>query len=207
MTPSVGPGKALPDDAADARAIETLVTYLEITAPPATAPLPPPRAGLEVRAARRPTLSFYRYLYRTIGEDWIWVVRRLLSDAELRAILHDPAVEVNVLWADGVPAGLAELDRREPPDVELAYFGLLPEFIGQGLGRWLLDWTIRHVFRAGARRLWVHTCDLDHPRALGVYRKSGFRVYDRRLEQLLLPDGMRPPERPRSGLDRPCESS
>ena len=196
-----------PDGARGERQVDTLVTYLEMTAPPASPPMAPPRAGLEVRLARRPTVSFYRYLYWTIGEDWTWVVRRLLSDAELRAILDDPAVEVNVLWVDGVPAGYAELDRRQPPDIELAYFGLLPEFIGQGLGRWLLDWAIRHAWRARPRRLWVHTCDLDHPRAISVYRTSGFRVYDQRLEQLLLPDGMRPPGRPRSGLENPCASS
>lgn len=189
------------------RGIDTLVTYLEMTAPPAAAPLRPPRAGLEVRAARRPTVSFYRYLYSMIGEDWTWVMRRLLADDELRQILEDPAVEVNVLWVGGVPAGLAELDRRQPPDVELAYFGLLPEFIGQGLGRWLLDWTIHHAWRAQPRRLWVHTCDLDHPRAIGVYRKSGFRVYDQRIELLRLPDEFRPPERPRSGAESRCKSS
>jgi GNAT superfamily N-acetyltransferase len=205
----------MPDDVprqvpADARAqqrVDTLVTYLETTRSPAAPPLRPPRGGLEVRAARRSTVSFYRYLYATIGEDWTWVVRRLLSDDELRQILDDPAVEVNVLWVDGVPAGLAELDRRQPPDIELAYFGLLPEFIGQGLGRWLLDWAVRHAWRARPRRLWVHTCDLDHPRAIRVYRKSGFRVYDQRIEQLQLPDGMRPPERPRSRFESPCESS
>jgi GNAT superfamily N-acetyltransferase len=187
--------------------IETLVTYLEMTGPPSAPALPPPCTGLEVRLARSPTASFYRYLYGTIGADWTWVMRHLLSDDELRQILEDPEVEVNVLWLDGVPAGLAELDRREKPDIELAYFGLLPDFIGQGLGRWLLDWTIRHAWRAAPRRLWVHTCDLDHPRALRVYEKSGFRVYDRRIEQLRLPDGMRPPERPRSGIESPCESS
>jgi GNAT superfamily N-acetyltransferase len=86
---------------------------------------------------------------------------------------------VNVLWVDGVPAGLAELDRRDLPDVELAYFGIMPEFIGQGLGRFLLDWAIHHAWRARPRRFWVHTCDLDHPRALEVYQKAGFRIYDR----------------------------
>ncbi len=195
------------DDARGERQVDTLVTYLEMTVPPAPPPMAPPRPGLEVRLARRPTTSFYRYLYWTIGEDWTWVVRRLLTDDELRAILEDPAVEVNVLWVDGVPAGYAELDRRQPPDIELAYFGLLPEFIGQGLGRWLLDWTIRHAWRARPRRLWVHTCDLDHPRAVGVYQNSGFRVYDQRLEQLVLPDGMRWPERPGAGLESQCESS
>jgi GNAT superfamily N-acetyltransferase len=160
--------------------IETLVTYLEMSEPPAHAPLPPPRAGLEVRHAVRPTVGFYRYLYDAIGRDWLWYERTLLNDAQLAATIHDPKVEVNVLWADGVPAGLAELDSREPPDVELAYFGILPEFIGQGLGRYLLDWAVHRAWRSRPRRFWVHTCDLDHPRALGVYQKAGFRVYDRR---------------------------
>jgi GNAT superfamily N-acetyltransferase len=160
--------------------IETLVTYLEMTKPPGGAPLRPP-VGIEVRRALRPTIGFYRYLYDAIGKDWVWYERKLLDDAELEAAIHDPAVEVNVLWADGVPAGLAELDSRLPPDIELAYFGMLPEFIGQGLGRFLLDWAVHHVWRGRPRRFWVHTCDLDHPRALGVYQKAGFRTYERRM--------------------------
>jgi GNAT superfamily N-acetyltransferase len=159
--------------------IETLVTFLEMTEPPMRASLPPPRAGIEVRRATRPTLGFYRYLYDSIGRDWRWYERKLLGDAELAAIIHDPGVEVNVLWLDGVPAGLAELDRRDLPDVELSYFGIVPEFIGQGVGRFLLDWAIHHAWRTRPRRFWVHTCDLDHPRALGVYQKAGFRIYDR----------------------------
>jgi GNAT superfamily N-acetyltransferase len=166
--------------------IETLVTYLEMTAPPPGAPLRPP-AGIEVRHAVRPTIGFYRYLYDAIGAQWTWCDRKLLDDRELAAIIHDPSVEVNVLWAAGVPAGLAELDGRAPPDVELAYFGLLPEFIGQGLGRFLLDWAVQHAWRGRLRRFWVHTCDLDHPRALGVYQKAGFRIYDRRMDIARLP--------------------
>ncbi|MGH6912918.1 MAG: GNAT family N-acetyltransferase [Geminicoccales bacterium] len=161
--------------------IETLVTYLEMAAPPQGAALPPPSAGLEVRRAIRPTISFYRYLYDTIGAEWAWYERRALDDAALGAIICDADVEVNVLWAAGVPAGLAELDYRDPPDVELAYFGVLPEFIGQGLGRFLLDWAVRHAWRHGPARLWVHTCDLDHPRALPLYQKAGFRIYDRQM--------------------------
>jgi GNAT superfamily N-acetyltransferase len=159
--------------------IETLVTYLQMTWPPSRAPLPAP-AGIEVRRAVRPTIGFYRYLYDAIGAEWMWYERKLLDDAQVATIIHDPRVEVNVLWVDGVPAGLAELDSREPPDVELAYFGLLPGFIGRRLGRFLLDWAVHHVWRSRPRRFWVHTCDLDHPRALGVYQKAGFRIYDRR---------------------------
>jgi GNAT superfamily N-acetyltransferase len=175
--------------------VPTRVSYLEMTAPPAMPPLRPPRPDLEVRAARPATVSYYRYMYDAIGREWTWFERKRLAHDELRAILADPAVEVNVLWVAGVPAGYAELDRRQPPDIELGYFGLLPEFVGRGLGRYLLDWTIHHAWRSGPRRFWLHTCDLDHPRALDVYRKSGFRVYDERLEQLELPEGVTMPER------------
>jgi GNAT superfamily N-acetyltransferase len=178
----------------DRRSVETVVTYLEMTAPPAGPPRPAPRQGLEIRRAERPTVSFYRYLYAAVGEPWTWAVRRWLSDPELAAILNDPRVEVNVLWAGGVPAGYAELDRRAPADVELAYFGLMPEFIGQGLGAYLLDWAIHHAWRGRPRRLWLHTCDLDHPRALGFYQRLGFRIYDRRASKLDLPPGMAAPQ-------------
>ena len=144
-------GAASPVAASGARRrIETLVTYLEMRAPPARPPRPAPRSDLEIRRARRPTVSFYRYLYAAVGEPWTWTVRRCFSDAELQAILCDPRVEVNVLWVGGVPAGYAELDRRAPPDIELAYFGLMPEFIGQGLGGYLLDWAIHHAWRIAA---------------------------------------------------------
>jgi GNAT superfamily N-acetyltransferase len=177
------------------RTITTVVTWLEMTAPPATPPRPAPRAALEVRVARRPSVAFYRFLYAAVGESWTWTERRWLSDAELAAILNDPRVEVNVLWVDGVPAGYAELDRRAPPDVELAYFGLTPEFISQGLGGYLLDWAIHHAWRARPRRLWLHTCDLDHPRALAFYQKLGFRIYDRRANEAHLPPGVPEPAR------------
>jgi GNAT superfamily N-acetyltransferase len=177
------------------RSIETVVTYLEMKAPPARPPRPAPRHGLEIRRVRRPTVAFYRYLYAAVGEPWTWAVRRWLSDAELAAILNDPGVEVNVLWVGGVPAGYVELDRRAPPDIEIAYFGLTPEFIGQGLGAYLLDWAIHHAWRARPRRLWLHTCDLDHPRALEFYQRLGFRIYDRRTSTQDLPPGMAWPQR------------
>ncbi len=177
------------------RTITTVVTYLEMTTPPAKPPRPAPRPGLEIRVARRPSVAFYRFLYAAVGEPWTWTVRRSVSDAELAQILTDPRVEVNVLWADGVPAGYAELDRRAPPDVELAYFGLMPERIGQGLGGYLLDWAIHHAWRARPRRLWLHTCDLDHPRALDLYQKLGFRIYDWRTTEAYLPPGVPEPIR------------
>src|SRR3954463_4320022 len=94
----------------------------------------PPREGLVVVHARRPTVSYYRFLYDAVGRDYDWTSRKKLSDAELAALLNDPRLEVHVLTADGAPAGFAELDRRTEGEIELVQFGLLPAFIGQGLG-------------------------------------------------------------------------
>jgi len=162
--------------------IETVVTYLEMKAAPEREATPPSGRQLEVRRAHPPLLSFYRYLYDAVGHKWTWTERKLLTDEQLRAIIEHPEVEVNVLWRAGTPAGYVELDYRGWPEVQVAYFGLVPEFIGQGLGRYLLDWAIFHAWRRGPRRLWVHTCDLDHPRALPLYRAAGLVPYRTRRE-------------------------
>jgi GNAT superfamily N-acetyltransferase len=167
--------------------LTTVVTYLEMHAPPGEPPrAPPPGLRVEVIEAVRPTVPFYRWLYGAVGEPWLWTDRHKLDDAALVAILEDPAVQVHVLHVDGAPAGYAELDGRQPPDVELAYFGLLPDFIGRGLGRFLLDWAVQRAFSTAPRRLWVHTQTLDHPRALPVYQAAGFRAY--RSETILVDD-------------------
>jgi GNAT superfamily N-acetyltransferase len=159
--------------------IESTITYVEMLAPPTSPPLAAPREGLSVVRAVHPTVSFYRYLYDTVGEPWLWGDRRKLDDAALAAIVQHPAVEVSVLWVEGVPAGYVELDGRVAGEIEIAYFGLIPDFVGQRLGPWLLDFAIRAAWARGPRRVWLHTCTLDHPGALAVYERAGFRIYRR----------------------------
>ncbi len=110
-----------------------------------------------------------------------------MPDEQLQAILRDDRVEVFVLSVAGELAGYSELDRRVESDIELAYFGLFPNFIGQGLGRFLLDWTLRTAWSRRPRRVWVHTCDLDHPAALPTYLKAGFRAYDEQIIEQFVP--------------------
>jgi GNAT superfamily N-acetyltransferase len=182
------PGRTLtPADLAALRQRATLVTYLEMTAPPERALRPAPTPSTEVHRAVRPTASCYRRLYLGVGASWTWVARLALDDPALAAIVQDDAVEVQVLWHDGAVAGYVELDFRRPDDVEIAYFGLFPAFIGRGLGSFLLDWAIGHVWSRRPRRLWLHTCDLDHPLALALYQRAGFRIFDRRTEPALAP--------------------
>ncbi len=126
-------------------------TYLEMFAHPQRV-VTPPRDGLCVVHARKPTVTYYRFLYNAVGRDYRWPRCNRLSDSELAALLNDPRIEVHVLMVDGVPAGFAELDRRVEGQIKLAQFGLMPEFIGQGLGRYFLQWTIDRAWSYQPRR-------------------------------------------------------
>ena len=185
------------DRAAEPATLEIVVTYLEMVKPPTRPTVPAPPVGkIALLRAERPTVSFYRYLYNTVGEPWLWWERRLLSDGELERIIQDPLVEIYVLYVDGVPAGYAELDRRKPEEVELAYFGLIPQFIGRKLGPFLLNWAVDTAWFHKPKRLWVNTNNLDHPKALQIYQKAGFAPY--RQETKTIPN-------PRLTLVRPID--
>ena len=108
--------------------------YLQMFARPERI-VPPPREGLAVVHAQKPPVAYYRFLYDAEGRDYDWTSGRKLSDAELAALLNDPWLEVHVLLVEGAPDGFAELDRRVEGEIELLQFGLMPEFIGQGLWR------------------------------------------------------------------------
>ncbi len=165
---------------ASGKVLETTVTYLEMRSPPRRPVAPAPLGEFAILRAKQPTVSFYRYLYDTVGEAWNWSERRRLDEGALRAIIHDAKMEIYVLYAAGVPAGFVDLDARRADDVEIAYFGLMPEFIGRGLGAYLLGWAVHQAWSRAPERVWVQTCTLDHPRALSVYQRAGFVAYKRR---------------------------
>jgi GNAT superfamily N-acetyltransferase len=153
--------------------VDVTVYYLEMLGRPQRL-VPAPRDGLLVLHAKAPSVSYYRFLYNAVGKQYHWLSRRKLSDDQLAAILGDPRNELHVLHVNGSPAGFAELDRRQPDEIELVQFGLMADFIGQGLGTWFLQWTIDKAWSYQPRRLWLHTCSLDHPAAVPLYKKAGF---------------------------------
>lgn len=157
------------------------VTFLRMTAPPAE-PAPPLPEGAGVVRLAHPTTFFYRYLYDTVGDRYVWWLRRALSMADLAAIIRHPLVSIHVLYQDGEPAGFFELDRRPEPSVNLSYFGLMPHAIGRGLGRPFLRAAVDEAWRARPRACTVNTCTADHPRALPLYRRVGFTPFRRVAE-------------------------
>lgn len=159
--------------------IDDVITYLEMRARPAAPRITAPMAKLALMRAEECTVSFYRYLYETVGTPWLWYERRLLNDDALFAEIAKPTAEIFVLYVGGGPAGYFELDAAAARETELRYFGLVPQFIGRRLGPFLLQEAIDRAWLRPIDRLWVHTRTFDHPKALGLYQRAGFVVYAR----------------------------
>lgn len=155
---------------------------------PADTPLPD---GVRVELAAGMTPEYARFLYGIVGGPWLWVDRLAWSREEWARDLAVPGTETWVATKDGVPVGFVQLQPTPPgptddgDTVEIRYFGIVTDVIGQGLGSALLvrgldaAWTLaeRHDLPA-TTRVWVHTCSLDGPAALDNYRARGFSVID-----------------------------
>ncbi len=183
--------------------LSVTVTFLEQTARPVFKAVPRPSGKIALLHVENPPVHFYRYLYKIIGERYNWVTRTLLNDSDLRAIITHPKVYIYVLYINGSPGGLAEIDARNARSPEIKFFGLTPDFVGKGYGRFFMShvvdlaWTcstppaqLQNVpnktsiepanSSSGPERVLIETCTLDHPAALPLYQKFGFSVIDRR---------------------------
>ncbi|NER79448.1 MAG: GNAT family N-acetyltransferase [Leptolyngbya sp. SIO1D8] len=130
---------------------------------------------------RQATLScpeFSRFLYTSVGGHWYWRDRLSWSFDRWLIYLNRPEVETWVIYKAGTPAGYIELEAQSQGHIEIVYFGLLPQFIGQGLGGYLLTKGTQRAWEMGANRVWVNTCSLDGPYAFKNYESRGFKLYD-----------------------------
>jgi GNAT superfamily N-acetyltransferase len=166
--------------AASVPELAVTVTQLEMTSKPLRNPPPPPLARHLLMRAEPATVSFYRYLYDTVGANWLWTDRREWDDDRLAERLNDEGTGVYVLYLDGTPAGFGELFQADVDTTDLAYFGLIPEFIGRRQGPVLLWSLIDLAWSRPIRRMTVDTCTLDHPKALAHYQRAGFVPYAQR---------------------------
>jgi GNAT superfamily N-acetyltransferase len=172
----------LPDGYSDVPAgkIAAVVTHLEMTARPA--PRPDPAGAWTLRRVEMPPHDWFRDLYRRVGEEWLWISRIRMSDAELAAIIRSPLMEIYALAHEGCDEGLLELDFREPGQCEFVSFGVTEKFVGTGAGRWLMNRALEIAWSRPVDRVWLHTCTFDHPAALAFYQRSGFRPFRRQVE-------------------------
>ncbi len=153
------------------------VTYLEMLSPTALRPKPSPDPRFCVREATVRQWRFNRFLYDLVGRDWSWTGKQLWSDQQWRNYVESERLRTFAAFYDGSVAGYYELRADERDGVEIAIFGLAPEFIGRGFGAALLTSALEEAWRTKPSRVWLHTCTLDHPAALHNYRSRGMSVY------------------------------
>jgi GNAT superfamily N-acetyltransferase len=156
-------------------AVRVVRTYLEMTSPDQlrAAPADPPAPRVE--RLQHCTVDLFRFLYREVGRAYHWTDRLSWSDSEIRGYLSTPGVSVWLMSWEESPAGYFELRDHGDSSVEIAYFGLLPDYVGRGWGKYLLTRAVQAAWALGASKVWLHTCTLDHPAALPNYLKRGFR--------------------------------
>lgn len=183
---------------APVRSIPVTTWYLEMKDRTQLRPVTkPPDCALTRAEVPSPALN--RFLYTSVGGAWHWWDRLPWTWEQWLQWLDTPDVETWVLSVRGTPAGYFELQRQNGGDVEIAYFGIAPDFFGKGLGKYLLAASIEHAWEMGAKRVWVHTCSLDHPAALANYRARGMSLYK---EETVMKDVPASPPGPWPGAER-----
>lgn len=149
-------------------------TYLEMRSPSDLVAEGEAGPGVRLEQVRDCPWHFYRYLYVEVGRLYHWQDRLVWTEAQFREWLAGPST-IWLLTVHGAPAAFFELRGHPDGSQEIAYFGVLPEYQGRGLGKYLLTEAVRRAWAAGPGRVWLHTCTLDHPGALPNYLKRGFR--------------------------------
>lgn len=157
--------------------------YLEMLDPQALRPKPS-RDGTALVRVDPPMPELNRFFYATVGGDWHWIDRLPWTWKQWFDYLNRPELHTWMLTVHGIPAGYFELEAQPGGHVEIAYFGLLPSFVSKGLGGYLLTCAIEKAWAMNARRVWVHTCSLDHPQALQNYLARGFTKYKEEITSI-----------------------
>ena len=154
--------------------IKITTWYLDYQGPQLSLPLWPQDVVLTEAQLPSPELS--QFLFCAVGHHWRWFSRLSWDYQQWLDYVSSAQVRTFVLYQKGTPAGFVELRQHDDLSVELKFFGLLPAFIGKGLGKLLAQAAIALAQQWQASRVWVHTCSEDHPSALKTYQQAGFSV-------------------------------
>ncbi|HYR77308.1 MAG TPA: GNAT family N-acetyltransferase [Pyrinomonadaceae bacterium] len=157
--------------------IEVTRTYLEMRDPAELQAARSDDPRIRVEQMQNCPASFFRYLYVEVGRNYRWIDRLPWTDEQILAHLSQPENSIWLMTYEGAPAGYFELRKCDDGSIEVAYFGLLPEFLGRGLGKHLLTCAAEQSWSHCASRVWLHTCTLDDPAAMPNYLKRGFQPF------------------------------
>ena len=120
-----------------------------------------------------------KFFYKQIGQNHHWIDRLVWDDKKWINYVSNPNVFTFVLKNNENIAGFFELIyHKNKFEIEIAYFGLLKGFMDKKLGGYMLTEAIKISFSYKVKRVWVHTCSLDHKNALNNYLARGMKIYN-----------------------------
>ena len=119
-----------------------------------------------------------KFFYKNIGKNCQWVDRLIWTDLDWIKYISNEKLFTYILKDKKEIAGYFELlFNKDIKETEITYFGILEEYFGKKLGGYLLSEAIKYSFIMGCKRVWVHTCSLDHENALRNYLSRGMKIF------------------------------
>lgn len=153
------------------------ITLLQMSTPDALRPTPCPDPGFSIRERTTPDGTFNRSLYLAVGSPWQWTDKAGWSADQWHTYASSDSLRTFEASFNGALAGYFELRPDASGGIEIAYFGLLPDFTGRGLGAFMLSFALTTAWESSPQRVWVSTCSLDHPASLHNYLARGMSVF------------------------------
>lgn len=152
------------------------VTYLEMNSIKNFRPKTLENPDLAVRRVGIPNPAVNHFFFVNVGRPFLWYSRLKWTYRDWENRISRENISTWIGYDKDSPVGYGELE-KQASEVEISFFGLLPQFIGRGLGGWFLSEIILAGWALGAERIWLHTCTSDHRAALSNYINRGFTVY------------------------------
>ena len=134
-----------------------------------------PLDNFTIKEAGKKNFDLNKFFYKQIGRKHQWVDRLIWQDKNWMDYVSNKNLKTFILQKNDEYVGYFELIFHKN-ECEIAYFGILEEYIGRGYGGFLLSEALKIGFK-NANRIWVHTCTLDHPNAIENYKSRGMKVF------------------------------
>ena len=152
--------------------------YLEIKSQKDFKEVKIPSQNSSVELVKPKDFQLNKFFYKNIGKNCQWVDRLIWTDLNWIEYISSENLFTYILKEKNEIAGYFELLFNEnDKEAEIAYFGILEEYFGKKFGGYLLSEAIKSSFILGSRRVWVHTCSLDHENALKNYLARGMKIF------------------------------
>ena len=152
--------------------------YLDIISLKNLSEIDKPSNNFDVRLVNPPDFQLNKFFYKQIGKKHRWVDRLIWNESQCIRYINKSNVKTYILQDGNDLAGYFEqIFDQKKLEYEIAYFGILQDYVGKRLGGYLLSEAIKKSFLMGANRVWVHTCSLDHKHALKNYLSRGMKIF------------------------------